>query len=368
MSTTALEPIQRLTKDLKNAAKLLSRQEARYLVDSYYQQQEVRKATSNQVKGMLKPLEGQEQQPAEPCDVLMWFQAQSESIETQIKRALEAFALNNKEGRWAYSITGIGPVIAAGLLAHIDIEKAPTAGHIWRFAGIDPTLVWNKGEKRPFNASLKVLTWKIGQSFLKNSGREDCVYGKLLLDRWELEKQRNVTGLLVEQAEAKLKKYKINPKTEAHGWYAGHFNKEMAARFLQRGVDYSVNNARQIPKVQELIAWNTLPVKAREKFTVSLKLAGLEEYIDGYDPDKLFDPRYIGTPMLPPAHILQRACRYATKLFLSHYQEAAWFAATGKLPVRPYVLDHIAGHVHFKHAPNMEEIPGWAKARAAFKA
>src|SRR5581483_161544 len=25
---------------------------------------------------------------------------------------------------------------------HIDIEKAPTAGHIWRFAGLDPTLRW----------------------------------------------------------------------------------------------------------------------------------------------------------------------------------------------------------------------------------
>jgi hypothetical protein len=43
------------------------------------------------------------------------------------------------------------------LLARIDIVKAPTAGHIWRYAGLDPTVRWNKGEKRPWNAGLKVL-------------------------------------------------------------------------------------------------------------------------------------------------------------------------------------------------------------------
>ena len=37
---------------------------------------------------------------------------------------------------------GIGPVIAAGLLANIDIKQAPTVGHIWRFAGLDPTNKW----------------------------------------------------------------------------------------------------------------------------------------------------------------------------------------------------------------------------------
>lgn len=343
MSTPALEPIQRLTKDLKNAAKLLTRQEARYLVDSYYQLQDVRKVTTNQVKGMLRPIEGQ-QQPPEPCDVLLWFQDQSESMENQIKRALEAFALSHREGRWAYSITGIGPVIAAGLLAHIDIEKAPTAGHIWRFAGIDPTLVWNKGEKRPFNASLKVLTWKIGQSFLKNSGREDCVYGKLLLERWAYERAKNVSGALADQATEKLKKFKINKKTEAYAWYSGEYSKDVAKAFIDHNVDFSIDNARQIPKQAELQNWSDLPEKTREKYTKSLLLAG---YTLGQ-----FPVDDVGTPMLPPAHILQRACRYATKLFIAHFQQVSWETRYQKPPVRPYVLDHIPGHVHFIAPPN----------------
>lgn len=357
MSTPTLEPIQRLSKDLKNAAKLLSRQEARYLVDSYYQLQDVRKVTSNQVRGILKPVPGQEKQPAEPCDVLMWFQHNSESLESQIKRALEAFALNHPEGRWAYSITGIGPVIAAGLLAHIDIEKAPTVGHIWRFAGIDPTLVWNKGERRPFNASLKILTWKIGQSFLKNSGHEDCIYGKLLLERWAFERANNFSGKLAEQATAKLARFNIKKATDAYAWYSGQYSKEIAKRFIDSGVDFSVDNSRQIPKMQELQNWSELPEKTREKYTKAMLLAG---YTLGQ-----FPVDDVGTPMLPPAHILQRACRYATKLFLSHFQEASWFAKYAKLPIKPYVLDHVEGHIHFKHAPNMKEIPGWSEARAA---
>lgn len=55
------------------------------------------------------------------------------------------------------SIHGIGPVISAGLLAHIDIHRAVTVGHIWRFAGLDPSVKWLKKTKRPWNAGLKVL-------------------------------------------------------------------------------------------------------------------------------------------------------------------------------------------------------------------
>ena len=56
--------------------------------------------------------------------------------------------------------------ISAGLMANIDITKVQTAGQIQAFAGLDPTREWNKGEKRPYNARLKALCWKIGQCFI----------------------------------------------------------------------------------------------------------------------------------------------------------------------------------------------------------
>jgi hypothetical protein len=114
-------------------------------------------------------------------------------------------------------------VIAAGLLANIDIERAPTVGHIWRFAGLDPTVTWDKGTKRPWNARLKVLTWKIGESFVKVSNHADDIYGHVYAERKALEAAANERGEFAAQAEAKLAKYRIGKDTEAYGHYSkGH--------------------------------------------------------------------------------------------------------------------------------------------------
>ena len=206
------EPIKRLNRDLRNASVTLSHTEARYLVDAYYQIQEYRKASANQVRAL--------QEGKEPHEVIEWLFRQHETMESQIKRALDAWTDGQEVGRWAKSITGIGPVIAAGLLAHIDIEKAPTVGHIWRFAGLDPTMSWEKGKKRPWNASLKTLCWKIGESFVKVCNHEEDVYGKIYQQRKEKESVANDASVFCEQAAAKLNKFKIGKDTEAYGHYA----------------------------------------------------------------------------------------------------------------------------------------------------
>src|SRR3990167_8778391 len=189
--STELNPITRLSRDLKEAAATLSPDEARYLVDAYYQIQEYRKAASNQVRSLVEA--------KEPHAVILWLAEQNESLEGQIKRALDRWSDANAVGQWAKSIVGIGPVISAGLLAHIDIAKAPTVGHIWRFAGLDPTVSWDKGQKRPWNASLKTLCWKIGESFVKVSNMEKDVYGKVYQQRKELEAVNNDAGKFGEQ-------------------------------------------------------------------------------------------------------------------------------------------------------------------------
>ena len=210
---TELEPIQRLSKDLKAAAKLMSRAEVRYLVDSYYMMQKSRMRLANQTRA----LEAQQ----EPAALAPWLAAQSERFELEIRKALNVWAQEQPVGKWCFSICGIGPVITAGLLAHIDIERASTAGKIWSFAGLNPTVKWDKGEKRPWNASLKTLCWKIGESFVKVSGNKNDIYGKLWLQRKELEQQRNDAGLNVEEAERRVAT--VAKSTEAYKHYAaGH--------------------------------------------------------------------------------------------------------------------------------------------------
>jgi hypothetical protein len=207
---TKLDAVTRLSRDLREAAKTLTETEARYLVDHYYAVQEYRKASANQVRAMA----------AEPHLVLAWFYEQAEVLENQIKGALHKWALESPVGKWSLSVHGIGPVISAGLLAHIDITKAPTAGQIWSFAGLNPGAKWEKGEKRPWNAGLKTLCWKIGESFVKVSGNPKALYGRLYLERKAFEQQRNDAGELKEQAKAKLENFKIAKTTEAYGHYS----------------------------------------------------------------------------------------------------------------------------------------------------
>ena len=205
MSEDNFEPVRRLSRDLASAAATLSDDEARYLVDAYYQMQDDRKRAHNQVRAM----EG------EPHITLAWLAEQSETLEAQIKRALNIYTDAHPIGVWLKEIYGIGPVIAAGLLAHIDITRAPTAGHIWRYAGLDPTSKWEKGTKRPWNASLKTLCWKAGQSFMKFSNQDECFYGKLYRERKAYEQGRNDAGGNAEVAAQILATKKFRADTDA---------------------------------------------------------------------------------------------------------------------------------------------------------
>jgi hypothetical protein len=192
------ETIIKLTKDLRESVASMTTNEVRYLVDSYYQMQENRLRSAGQIRSM--------EDPKEPHRVLSWLEDNATVLETQIQKALDYYSASHPVGIWMRSVKGIGPVIAAGLLAHIDITKAPTVGHIWRFAGQDPTSKWTKGEKRPWNASLKVICWKIGESFVKVSNHADSDYGFIYRERKAYEAAKNEAGDYAEQAAAVLER------------------------------------------------------------------------------------------------------------------------------------------------------------------
>jgi hypothetical protein len=205
-----LTSVERLNRDIRNAAATLSDTEARFLVDSYYQMQDDRIRAAGQVRSM----------DSEPHAVLSWLTEQSSLLENQVKGALDVYSSNHPIGKRIRTVDGVGPVISAGFLAHIDITKANTAGSIWRYAGLDPTSEWKKGTKRPFNASLKTLCWKLGESFVKVSGKETAVYGHLYKERKATELERNENGDFADQAAAKLEKFKIGKTTDAYKAYS----------------------------------------------------------------------------------------------------------------------------------------------------
>lgn len=206
-----LESIQRLTRDLRNASITLSDREARFLVDAYYAMQRDRIRAGHQNRTLTEN--------AEPHDVLLWLQAQRDTLEKQVARALDAYSDGLLIGKWARSQVGIGPIIAAGLACHISIDHAPTVGHIWRFAGLDPTVTWAKGQKRPWNGSLKRLCFLIGESFVKVSGNENAVYGLAYTTRKAREIEKNERGDFADQAQRALKEKKWGDDTQAKKHY-----------------------------------------------------------------------------------------------------------------------------------------------------
>lgn len=191
-----------LKKDVKDASVLLTDEEVRYLVDTYYQIQEYRKATKNQARLLDSVPED------EPHKFINMNAKNFEIMERNIKTCLEVYVRSKTIGRWMMSIYGIGPVISAGLMANIDISKVESAGSIMRFAGMDPTEDENgnrrdkriKGQKSPFNGNLKTLCWKIGESFQKVCNKPNDVYGKIYKKRFVYETENNEKGLYKEQA------------------------------------------------------------------------------------------------------------------------------------------------------------------------
>lgn len=212
MTVVGLEPIARLTRDVRAAAAGMSDAEARVLVDLYYTLQEYRKSSYNQVRAM--------REAEEPHATVEHFAGTFETLERNVKSVLDRYTDAHPVGRWLKGIVGIGPVLAAGLLAHLDLSRAQTVGSWWRFAGLDPTVRWEKGQKRPWNAELKTLCWKVGQSFMKVQNHPNDVYGKLYRQRKAHEQAQNEAGAYAEQAAAVLEAKRIGKDTEAYKWYS----------------------------------------------------------------------------------------------------------------------------------------------------
>jgi len=301
-----LTPMYRINKDmtqmLRSTASDIGKEEARFMVDIYYTMQKERIEANNRIKALDRDAE-REDRAAEPHLALDWVLKQQETLEDQIKKVMAIYVGAHPMAWFFEQTVGIGPVLAAGLLAHIDIERAKTAGAIWRFAGLDPTSEWKKGEKRPHNGKLKTLCWKIGESFVKVSNRPDAVYGRIYRERKDYEWMRNLRGELAEHAATELTRKKIGKATDAYAWYSGQCSSSLAADLLESGKTPTASACRDNE----------------------------------------------GTPMLPPAQVQARAKRYAVKLFLAHLYQR-WREQEGLPVASPYAIAH-QGHAHWIEPP-----------------
>lgn len=274
-----VEPIKKLTQDLKRLALKMPLFEARQLVQTYYALQEERKRAG------LRRQKAEDR--GQPVLLVQHFEEQFWILERQVQKALDIYSSNDPLGQWLRSHPGIGPVLSAGLLTYFQVEdvypddpentdpatqggmprRRNAVGAWWAFAGISNNIVWEKGQKRPYSDKAKVLCYKLGESFVKVKNKPNDHYGKWYEKRKAYEEAKN-----------------------ARGDYAAE-----AAKYAER-----------MPK--------SSPTQAH--------------YKEG---------------RLPQHHIHARARRWTVKLFLSHYFEVAYKMKYGVEPPKPYpisVLGH----------------------------
>ena len=357
----------KLTKDLKDTAGTMGRVEAGYLVSMYYTIQTDRQRMSSQLMELQKR--------GEPHKLVQFSRDQFIAQEEAIKLALDVWTRNTPMGQWSRQIIGIGPVLAAGLDAWVNLENCRTAGDLWSFAGLNPMSKWlgaakskqvvatikmkynvmkfsdlpedgrraflsecaremglvnnphPRGEhgtvdgagrlmlrmdnkwteaalvkamsKRPWNAELKTLCWKIGESFKNFSGRPDSLYGQLYLQRKAYEWEKNLKGDYADQAAVKAEI--VGKTTKAIQWNTGRFSADHVREAMVKGI-----------------------------------------LLSSLDHNKELGH---GVQMLSPGHIMERSKRWATKLFLAHYHHVGWVRVLRKEPVNPYPIEHL-GHAH----------------------
>jgi len=282
-----------LNKEIVRLKHTMPHEEARMIVRKYFDIQQMRIG--------LRLADGAGTKAGTPSDILQYLGDNFELLEKEIQRLLIPYAKAHAAGKWMLSQKGIGGVIAAGILSEIDITKAPTAGHIMSFAGLIPGQKLVKGERRSWNAQLKLLMYYAGESFAKQSNREDAYYGQVYKWAKHFEWQRNLSGEHVAEAQRALSEKNYSKNTEAYKWYSGQYTSADFKGTFIKGIEAS----------------DDAP----------------------------------GLQMLPPAHIYARAKRRAAKMFVHHLHYVWYESHFGIAPPSPYAIAHL-GHADFYPPPN----------------
>ena len=270
----------RLSKDIKSELKTIesiSKAEIKTLVNLYYQVQAFRKASREQIRSIEQGRSGSNKTDGNIA-ILDWANKNMAVIEKGIVDSLELIALSSKVGQWLYSIIGIGPVLAAGLMSYFDISKAKYATAFHSYGGLNDNnrpwlgkekstniinnildgsktitndhvikiaaatqwkyeyLVnnaydqakdkWSKADlikacaKVPYNRDLKTLLWKVGDQFHWNINNPNSLYGTLMSQRLTQETIKNNNGEFADQAAEKLKNFNISKSTTAYKAYS----------------------------------------------------------------------------------------------------------------------------------------------------
>lgn len=157
-------------------------------------------------------------------DFLVQLYHLTHSMEDFAGRGLAEIAPRTIGGQWLAGLYGIGPVLSAALLAFLDVTTAPHMSSWRKLGGIAPHVTWEKGQKRPWNARLKTLLWKVGDSFVKfHRSPKSEVYGEVYANWKRIYVERDANEFYREKALHEAETRQFRDQATKATYASGHY-------------------------------------------------------------------------------------------------------------------------------------------------
>ena len=141
----------------------IDRKSLRFLIDTFYQIQDMRIARANQLRAINQDKDG------DGFNASLFIMSSIESIEASIKKIIDIYTDKNPVCYWAKQTTGVGPLISATFYSMLDIRNASSAGSFLSYCGLnDNNTPWLGTEKA------KKITSEVCESY-KKKYLDDCI-------------------------------------------------------------------------------------------------------------------------------------------------------------------------------------------------
>lgn len=345
---TSLEMVNKFTKDtmgiIKSKATTITKDELKFIVHLFYSAQKDRIAVNNQFYALTNGnmTSCRDELESASYSIIKWELDNQTLREKELLKVLKLVAESDIRGQWLTSIVGIGPTIAANLMAQLDVTKVRYASQFISYCGLSSQSIELGG--RPWTGKKEAS--KIVEDVIEEIGDD-----KITAEHINLIAARTKWSVDHIQKDAAIYGDKKNPD-KITGYSKENviksiskipYNKELKTLMFKIGESFikQSNNKKSL--------YGRLYKEYRADYTRRNELGEYKERAAKILTEKNFSKstnayKAYSQGKLPDAHIIAMARRKTLKIFISHLFECFYVCEYGdSIPPVPYVYGEKLG-------------------------